>query len=154
MYLRQKELKFKKDENGEYILRTKFISALNATEDCFSEDCEMLAMRFNTCGEGSLQYKHYMQCFPKEDCCIITAEKCHELGLEMAKTFWGDFPVLIVTHFENARYNNHFIVYNCNIKNGRKLKNSRSELLEQKQFVAYQMKRYGLTLSGIVPNDN
>ena len=149
----EKELKFKKDEKGEYVTRTKLVSALNVNEDYFSEDCEMLAMCFNTCHEGSLQYKHYMQCFPKEDCNIITVERCHELGVEMAKAFWNDFPVLIVTHFENGRYNNHFIVYNCNVKNGKKLKNSRTELWEQKRFVATQIETYGLTLGGLVFDD-
>ena len=149
----EKELKFKKDKKGEYVTRTKLVSALNAYPHSFSLDCKGFALRFNTCHEGSLQYKHYMQCFPKQDCYIITAEKCHDIGIEFAKKFWSDFPVLIVTHYENERYNNHFLVYNCNVHNGRKLKNSRAELWEQKRFVATQMETYGLTLEGLVFDD-
>ena len=146
----EKELKFKYNEQHKEVLRTDMVSALNADKDDFAESCEDIAAHFNTCHKGSLQYKHYIQCFPSEDCNIITQEKCHEIGVEFAQHFWSQFPVLIVTHHENGRYDNHFVVYNCNVNNGRKIDTSHAQMWEQKRFVASQIERYGLTLEGLV----
>ena len=40
-------LKYEENEQGELVPRTDKISALNASVEGFSEDCEMIAMRFN-----------------------------------------------------------------------------------------------------------
>ena len=90
-------LKFEEDERGEKIPRTQAITAINADKDGFTESCEDVAAHFNTCNKyDDLKYKHYVQGFPPEDCGKMTEEECHALGVEAAKTFWGDFPVLIV----------------------------------------------------------
>ncbi len=149
-------LKFKLNEDGEKIPRTDAVSAINASADDFSLDCEFIGAKFDTCNTyGSLKYKHYVQGFPPEDCTKMTRERCHELGVEAAKTLWKDFPVLVVTHYDKGEggeycWHNHFAVYNCNVKNGRKLNTSGSELWAQKRFIAAQAEREGLTRKGLI----
>ena len=152
-------LKFEENEQGERIPRTDKITALNASSESFSEDCEMISMKFDKCNTyDEVKYRHYVQGFPPEDCSKMTRERCHQLGLEMAKAFWGDFPVLVVTHYnqevegEDGAYHwhNHFLVYNCNINNGRKIDRSGNSLWEQKKYVAAQAEANGLTRKGLI----
>lgn len=152
-------LKYEENEQGERVPRTDKISALNASPESFSEDCEMISMKFDKCNTyDEVKYRHYVQGFPPEDCSKMTRERCHELGVEMAKAFWGDFPVLVVTHYnqqvegEDGAYHwhNHFLVYNCNVHNGKKLNPRCSDLWEQKKYVAAQAEANGLTRKGLM----
>ena len=152
-------LKYEENEQGELIARTDKISALNVSSENFSEDCEMVAMKFNKCNTyDEVKYRHYVQGFPPEDCSKMTRERCHQLGVEMAKAFWGDFPVLVVTHYNQQvegadggyHWHNHFLVYNCNVKNGRKIDRSGDSLWAQKKYVAAQAEAEGLTRKGLI----
>ena len=152
-------LKFEENEQGERIARTDKISALNASSESFSEDCEMISMKFDKCNTyDEVKYRHYVQGFPPEDCSKMTRERCHELGVEMAKAFWGDFPVLVVTHYNQQvegedrayHWHNHFLVYNCNVNNGKKLNPRCSDLWAQKKYVAAQAEANGLTRKGLI----
>ena len=152
-------LKFEENEQGERIARTDKISALNAYPHSFALDCRDISIKFGKCNTyDEVKYRHYVQGFPPEDCSKMTRERCHELGVEMAKAFWGDFPVLVVTHYnqqvegEDGAYHwhNHFLVYNCNVKNGRKIDRSGNSLWEQKKYVAAQAEANGLTRKGLI----
>ena len=152
-------LKYEENEQGERVSRTDKISALNVSAENFSEDCEMIAMKYNKCNTyDEVKYRHYVQGFPPEDCSKMTRERCHQLGVEMAKAFWGDFPVLVVTHYNQQvegedggyHWHNHFLVYNCNVKNGRKIDRSGDSLWAQKKYVAAQAEAEGLTRKGLI----
>ncbi len=151
-------LKHEEDEQGQKVPRDAHVSALNADAEHFSESCFDVALRFDTCNTyDSLKYKHYVQGFPPEDCGKMTKEECHRLGLEAAKTFWKDFPVLVVTHFDQEvegtgeyHWHNHFVVYNCNVKTGRKINTTGAELWAQKRFVAAQAEEHNLTRKGLI----
>lgn len=96
--------------------------------------------------------------FPPEDNEKMTKEQCHRLGVELAKTLFGDFPVLIVSHFDQENdgkyhWHNHFMVGNCNVRNGKKLDTSRGMLWAQKRFTAAQADAAGLTRRGLVLRD-
>lgn len=152
-------LKFEENEQGERIARTDKLTALNASPESFSEDCEAISQKFNKCNTyDEVKYRHYVQGFPPEDCSKMTRERCHQLGVEMAKAFWGDFPVLVVTHYnqqvegEDGAYHwhNHFLVYNCNVNNGRKIDRSGNSLWAQKKYVAAQAEANGLTRKGLI----
>ena len=152
-------LKFEENEQGERVPRTDKISALNAYPHSFALDCRGLSTKFKKCNTyDEVKYRHYVQGFPPEDCSKMTRERCHQLGVEMAKAFWGDFPVLVVTHYnqqvegEDGAYHwhNHFLVYNCNVKNGRKIDRSGNSLWEQKKYVAAQAEANGLTRKGLI----
>lgn len=152
-------LKYEENEQGERVPRTDKISALNAYPHSFALDCRDISIKFGKCNTyDEVKYRHYVQGFPPEDCSKMTRERCHELGVEMAKAFWGDFPVLVVTHYnqqvegEDGAYHwhNHFLVYNCNVKNGRKIDRSGNSLWEQKKYVAAQAEANSLTRKGLI----
>jgi|GEM_PF-3688624 len=141
-----------KDTCGEYIPRTDYVSAINANTDTFCKDCRDHANVFGVNKNyGDLKYKHYMQGFSPEDSKKMTESECHQMGVEFAKTFYSDFPVLIVTHFEQeadsggAHWHNHFVVYNCNVTNGRKLNTSGTLMREEKRYIISQALAHGLS---------
>lgn len=154
----QENGKFKLDENGERIQRTSFVTAQNASAEDFAGSCRMLSSSFDTCNDyDSLKYKHYVQGFPPEDNELMSREKCHALGTELAQTLFPDFPVLVVSHFDQEiegtgeyHWHNHFIVYNCSVTDGHKLDTSRTSLWAQKYFVVAQANGNGLTQKGLV----
>lgn len=130
------------------------VSAINEEVEGFSQGCDMLAARFNTCDTyNSLKYKHYVQSFSPEDNDKMSQEEFHRLGLEVAQTFWADFPVLIATCLElkvkktnTYRWCNHFIAYNCNVKNGERLKTTNfDEEVKLREFINTQAEANGLT---------
>lgn len=161
----EKYLKYKQDEDGNVLLdeygnlcmRTSHISAQNARADFFSEDCRALSSVYDTCNKyDSLKYKHFVQGFAPEDSSLMSEEQCHALGVELAKTLWAEFPVLVVTHTDRVsdgadkcRWHNHFIVYNCSTA-GRKLCDDRATLRSQKRYVISQAQAHGLTQAGLV----
>ena len=147
-----------RDERGLRKRKTEHITAINADAEDFSASCIDTAARFNSCREyDSLKYKHYVQGFAPEDSHLMSKDKCHALGVELAKEIWGDFPVLVVTHFEQEveatgeyHWHNHFLVYNCAVTDGHKIDTSRAELWAQKLFVVVQANAHGLTQRGLV----
>lgn len=144
-------------EDGKSVQRAAFVSAQNANADSFSDDCSALAGLFATNDRyDCLKYKHYVQGFAVADSELMSKEQCHALGVELAKTLWSDFPVLVVTHTdrlsdgsEKCHWHNHFIVYNCSTS-GKKLSDNRRTLWSQKRYVAAQADAHGLTRAGLI----
>lgn len=152
MYQSDEIGKYRKDENKKLIPRTEFVTAINVSKDNFCDECRELAKEFGVNQTYSdLKYKHYIQGFNPDDSKLLTKEQCHQMGVEFAKTFFGDFPVLVVTHFEQeaetggAHWHNHFLVYNCNVHTGRKLDTSGERMREQKRYIITQALAHGLS---------
>ena len=160
-------LKFETDERGRVlrddhrdpIPRDAMITALNADADDFTFSCQEVYAQFNVNrNRDSLQYKHYVQGFPPKDNEKMDRETCHRLGVELARTVWQDFPVLVVSHFDQENdgiyhWHNHFLVGNCNVRTGRKLCTSAASMQAQKRFVAAQADAYGLARRGLILED-
>lgn len=152
LYQSDENGRYPKDDKGDLIPRTEFVTAINADKDNFCADCRELAKEFGVNQTyGDLKYKHYIQGFNPDDSKLLTKEECHRMGVEFAKTFFGDFPVMVVTHFEQeaetggAHWHNHFLVYNCNVHNGRKLDTSGERMKEQKRYIITQALAHGLS---------
>ncbi len=150
----------KRDDLGRKLKRTEHITALNGDAGNFALSCREISSLFGSRQRyDDVKYKHYVQGFPPEDNALMTKEDCHALGVELAKTFWANYPVLIVSHYDQEtetgeyHWHNHFVVYNCNVKDGRSLDTSRAAMLDQKFFVACQAEAHGLTRKGLVLQD-
>ena len=51
---------------------------------------------------------HAYQSFKSEE---VTPERCHRLGVELAKRMWDEeYQVLETTHCNTGTYHNHFVV--------------------------------------------
>lgn len=149
-----------RDEKGDPIPRDAIVSALNADGDNFALSCrEIFAQYHVNQRRDSLQYKHYVQGFHPEDSERMDRETCHRLGEELARTVWKDFPVLVVTHFDQEtedgeyHWHNHFVVGNCNVHTGEKLCTTGAAMWGQKRFVAAQADAVGLVRKGLILQD-
>ncbi len=152
LYQSDEQGKYPRDKDGWLIPRTDYVTALNADKDYFCTDCRDYAAKFRVnLRYEDLKYKHYVQGFSPADSELLTKDECHRMGVEFAETFFGDFPVLVVTHFEQeaeiggAHWHNHFLVYTCNVHNGRKIDTSRPRMEEQKRYVISQALAHGLS---------
>lgn len=152
LYQSDEKGRYPRDDRGDLIPRTGFVTAINADKDNFCDDCKDYAAKFKVNQTYSdLKYKHYVQGFSPADSELLTKDECHQMGVEFAKTFFGDFPVLVVTHFEQeaeiggAHWHNHFLVYNCNVRTGKKLDTSGARMKEQKRYIITQALAHGLS---------
>ncbi len=147
------------DDHGHPVPRDAIVTALNGDADDFTFSCQEIFAQWNVNrNPDSVQYKHYVQGFSPEDNEKMDRETCHRLGVELAQTVWKDFPVLVVSHFDQEtdgayHWHNHFIVGNCNVTNGKKLCTSSAAMWAQKRFVAVQAEAHGLTRRGLVLDD-
>lgn len=160
-------LKYETDERGRILYdadgsarkRDTTVSAHNADAEDFTFSCREIFASFDVNRDpNSVRYKHYVQGFSPEDSSRMSREECHMLGVQLTRTVWKDFPVLIVSHFDQetdgiSRWHNHFLVGNCNVRTGRKLDTSASMLRAQKRFVAAQADTYGLARKGLILED-
>lgn len=70
------------------------------------------------------QYKervgyHAIQSFKPGE---ISAEKAHEIGVELAKRMWGDrYEVIVSTHTDREHIHNHFVVNSVSFIDGKKM---------------------------------
>lgn len=114
--------------------KEKTLGKLISGKDCMPESCydefEMVRNKFNK--QGGRTYYHMIQSFAQDD--DITAEKCHEIGMQMAEHCFPNFQVLVATHIDKKHMHNHFIINSVSYKDGKKLDLSPSDLIAIKNY--------------------
>ena len=72
--------------------------------------------RFGKAG-GNQAYHAYQSFKPGE----VTPEQCHEIGVNLAKTLWGDrFQIIVTTHLDKSHLHNHLVINSVSFKDGKK----------------------------------
>lgn len=77
----------------------------------------MTHSHFNARGDN-IAYHAYQSFKPGE----VTPEKCHAIGVELAKELWGKkFQVMISSHMNCEHLHNHFVILATSFRDGKKL---------------------------------
>lgn len=77
----------------------------------------------------------------------VTAEKAHQIGVELAWRLWGDqFEVVVATHCNTGHYHNHFVINSVSWRDGHKFDNRRSDYLAMHDMSDRLCLKYGLGL--------
>lgn len=93
-----------------------FVTGVNCFPDIAREQMMMTKRRFNK-SSGNMAY-HAYQSFKEGE---VTAEQCHNIGVQLAKELWGDrFEVVVATHCNTKHYHNHFVLNSVSFKDGGK----------------------------------
>ena len=108
----------------------KLISGKDCMPESFYDEFEMVRNNFNK--QGGRTYYHMIQSFAQDD--DITAEKCHEIGMQMAEHCFPNFQVLVATHIDKNHMHNHFIINSVSYKDGKKMNMARQDLLDIKNY--------------------
>lgn len=66
-------------------------------------------------------YYHAIQSFRPDE--KVTADEVHKIGIELAKSIWPEYQVLISTHLNKAHLHNHFVINSVSYVDGKKFAN-------------------------------
>lgn len=114
-----------KEEKTEY----KLISGVNCNPDNMVNDFNTTKELYNK--NGGVQYQHIIQSFDPKD--VITPDKAHRLGLELAEKQFKGYEVFVVTHKDKEHIHNHFVVNSVSYETGLKYKASNKSLWDIKR---------------------
>ncbi len=93
------------------------VTGVNCRAETAAQEMAAVQRRFGKEG-GNVAYHAYQSFKPGE----VTAEQCHRLGVELARTVWGGgYQVLVATHFNTGTFHNHFVINAVNMWTGKKL---------------------------------
>ena len=96
-----------------------YVTGINCIDKIAYEQMMATKRRFGKTG-GNLAYHAYQSFLPDE----VTPEKCHEIGIELARRLWGDrYEVLVSTHLNTHCVHNHFVINSVSYVDGKKLNN-------------------------------
>ena len=101
----------------------RYITTLNCNAAFALDQMIITKMRFGKT-DGYMAWHGYQSFKPDE----LTAEECHEIGVEMARELWGDkFQVIVTTHIDKDHLHNHFCFNSVSFKDGKRYNYSKSE---------------------------
>ena len=99
------------DENE----KTMFVTGVNCNRETAFEEMKMTQEKFGKC-TGNIAY-HAYQSFKTGE---VSPELAHKIGVQLARKMWGEYQVLVATHFNTGTYHNHFVVCSVNMFTGKK----------------------------------
>ena len=106
--------------NGEKTARQFYVTGINCIGEIAYQQMSATKERFGKTG-GNLAYHAYQSFAPDE----VTPERCHEIGVALAKRIWGDrYEVLVTTHLNTHCVHNHLVVNSVSFVDGKKLDNN------------------------------
>lgn len=106
--------------DDEKTARQFYVTGINCTDVTAYAQMTATKLRFGKTG-GNLAY-HAYQSFPPEE---VSPEQCHRIGVELAKSIWGDrYEVLVSTHLNTHCVHNHFVINSVSFVDGKKLNNN------------------------------
>ena len=107
-------------ENSEKTAKHFLVTGINCIDKYAYQQMSATKQRFGKTG-GNLAYHAYQSFAPDE----VTPEQCHEIGVQLAKTLWGDrYEVLVTTHINTNCLHNHLVINSVSFVDGKKLDNN------------------------------
>lgn len=120
-----------------------FVSCVNCAPATAREEMLAVKSRFGKT-EGVVAYHGYQSFAPGE----ATPELAHQIGMELAKTLWGEqFQVLVTTHLDKENHlHNHFVVNNVSFLDGHKYYRSEKDYYEMRKESDRLCREYRLSV--------
>ena len=110
-------------ENSDKTEQMMFVSGINCEPKTAADDFLQTKLSWGKT-DGRLAYHGY-QAFREGDG-EITAEKAHEIGVNLARELWGDrFEVVVATHLNTGHYHNHFLINSVSFVDGIKYRRTK-----------------------------
>ncbi|MCL2426501.1 MAG: relaxase/mobilization nuclease domain-containing protein [Oscillospiraceae bacterium] len=107
-------------DNSDKTAKQFLVTGVNCIDKYAYQQMSATKQRFGKTG-GNLAYHSYQSFAPKE----VTPEQCHEIGVKLAKSLWGDrYEVLVTTHINTNCLHNHLVINSVSFVNGKKLNNN------------------------------
>lgn len=101
----------------------EYISAVNCLKETALQQMIMTKKQYGK--EDKYIAWHGYQSFKSGE---VTAEKCHQIGVELAERMWGDrFQIIVTTHLDKDHLHNHFCFNSVSFIDGKKYNYSKQE---------------------------
>ena len=128
--------------NGEKTENGILVSGVNCLPKTAYSQMMLTKKAFHKEG-GRLGY-HIIQSFNGNE---ISAEKCNQIGIELAEQLWGDkYQVLVCTHTNKKNVHNHIVINSVSFIDGNKYHNSNVEIALLRETNDDICRRYGLSI--------
>lgn len=101
-----------KDDREKVVL----VTGVNCNRETAYQEMLSIKKRFNKTTGGNSAY-HAYQSFKTGE---VSAQKAHQIGIELASEMWPEHQVLVATHLNTGTYHNHFVVNSVNMFTGEK----------------------------------
>ena len=106
-------------QNAEKTGQKMYVSGVNCSADHAYEDMMATKRRFGKLG-GNVAYHGYQSFRTGE----VTPEQAHQIGIETARSMWGDeYEVLVTTHLNTDNIHNHIVVNSVSFRTRKKFEN-------------------------------
>lgn len=129
-------------KNGEKTEEGILVSGVNCLpEIAYSQ---MMLAKKNFHKEDSRLGYHIIQSFNGKE---VSPRKCNNIGVELARSLWGDkYQVLVCTHTNKDNIHNHIILNSVSFVDGSKYHNSNVEVALLREINDELCRKYGLSV--------
>lgn len=128
-----------------------YVTGINCIPEIAAQQMEMTKKRYGKEG-GNVAFHAYQSFKPGE----VTPEKCHEIGVNLAKKLWGNcFEVIVATHLNTDCCHNHFVLNSVSFKDGKRyndckasyneFRNASDEICRENNLSVIEMPSYAKT---------
>ena len=102
--------------NEEKTEKKFYVSGVNCNPAIARQQFQTVKTQFGK--EGGIIAYHGYQSFTEGE---VTPQEAHEIGVELAKTIWGEgFQVVVATHLNTKCLHNHFVVNSVSYLDGKR----------------------------------
>ena len=118
------------------------ITGINCRVQTAYEEMAAVKQRFGKTG-GNQAYHAYQSFKPGE----VTPEQCHQIGVNLAWTLWGDrFQVVVTTHLDKHHLHNHMVINSVSFKDGKKFNDNKAAYQELRRMSDSYCRNNGLSV--------
>ena len=120
----------------------EYVTAINCMRETAFEQMIMTKKQFGKT-EGYIAWHGYQSFMPGE----VTADECHQIGIEFAKEMWGDrFQIIVTTHLDKDHLHNHFCFNSVSYRDGKKYNYSKKERQRMMEVSDRICREHGLSV--------
>ena len=118
------------------------ITGINCRVPTSYEEMAAVKQRFGKTG-GNQAYHAYQSFKPGE----VTPQQCHELGVNLAQTLWGDrFQIIVTTHMDKHHLHNHIVLNSVSFRDGKKFNDNKAAYAEMRRVSDSYCRSHGLSV--------
>jgi hypothetical protein len=111
--------------------------------DGMTKEFTQVQSSHNSKGNNAL---HLIQSWSPAESRTLTAEKVHEMGVEMAKRFAPDHQFVVQTHTDQAHTHNHIVINPVHMETGKRIQNKFENLYQLRDINDAIAKERGLSV--------
>lgn len=129
-------------ENADKTDRFCYVTGVNCIPETAAEQMTMTKQRYGKTG-GNVAFHAYQSFKPGE----LTADQCHQIGVELAQKLWGGrFEIVVATHLNTGCLHNHFVLNSVSFVDGKRYNDCKDSYRTFRNLSDELCRAYGLSV--------